>query len=157
MSFKQKKNIPAEEVFLKMQHYCAYQERCEEEVLQKLQEFDVSEESKAQIITLLIDDNFVNNERFAKIYAQSKFRLKKWGRLKIQQALKGKKIAAPLIVKALNEIDEIAYSECLENILATKQAQLSQKTDELFVIKQKAAAYALSKGFESSLIWEILR
>ncbi|MBK8342084.1 MAG: RecX family transcriptional regulator [Bacteroidetes bacterium] len=97
----------------KLRHYCAYQERCHEEVRTKLLSLKIYGEGLEAIINKLIEDDFLNEERFAKAYAGGKFRMKKWGRGKIVQGLKLRKISDYCIKKAMLEIDESDYQKTL--------------------------------------------
>ncbi len=143
------------DVFLKICNFCVYQERSQEEIRQKLATWNISGDEAEEIISELITENFLNEERFAKQYAGGKFRVKKWGRLKIRSELKRKSITDKCIQIALKEIDEEDYFLVLQALLFKKMHAL--KTEQnLFLRKSKAASYALQKGFESHLIREVL-
>ncbi len=142
------------EALEKMAKYCAYQERCQFEVRQKLFGTGFSEEETNNIICDLIEQNFIDEERFAKTFTRGKFRQKKWGRLKIKQHLKQKQISEYCINKGLQEITTKEYHEKLELVISKKSSNLIEENE--FIKKQKVAKYALSRGFESNLIWEIL-
>ncbi|MFN7332181.1 MAG: regulatory protein RecX, partial [Flavobacterium sp.] len=109
-----KSGLSAQEVLAKLEYYCAYQERCHLEVWQKLQEFTLSSQEKDEIIVALIQNNFLNEERFAMVFAQSKFHQKKWGKVRIKNELKGRQIAEILIQKALKAISPEAYETTFE-------------------------------------------
>ncbi len=151
----QKKFLTQNEALLKLQHYCAYQDRCHSEVRTKLIDLGVYGDTLEEVMADLIVDNFLNEERFARSYARGKFRLKKWGRLRIIRELKFRKISAYCLKKALTEIEEDEYLEVLTAILIKKQKQYCVKDND-FTARQKAAKYAMQRGFESYLIWEIL-
>ena len=138
----------------KAEHYCAYQERSQQEVRDKLYAWGLWPDAVEQIIAGLIADNFLNEERFAKTFAQSKFNQKGWGRIKIKQALKLKKVPEVLIKKALQTIDAEAYTEKLEQILQKKATNLSEK--DTYKRRYKLQQYAISRGFENDLIFDIL-
>jgi regulatory protein len=142
-------------IFLKACNYCAYQERAQNEVREKLKEWDVNRDEAEEIISALIEENFVNEERFAKIYAGSKFRVKKWGRLKIERALKLKKISDYCIRKGMQEIDDEEYILVLQALIHKKNHTLRTIVNA-FERNRKVANYAAQKGFENQLIWEIL-
>ncbi|MBE8714856.1 regulatory protein RecX [Sphingobacterium hungaricum] len=139
---------------LKLESYCAYQERAQQEVRSKLYEYGLYPNEVEQIISELIENNFLNEERFAKAYVSGKFKIKKWGKLKIVQGLKFKQVSSPLIKLALKEIDLNEYYETLSAILTKKNNSLVES--DPFKRKNKLAQYALSRGFESNLVWEIL-
>ncbi len=138
----------------KMKSWCAYQERCQQEARNKLYEYGLWPEAVENIISVLISENFINEERFAKLYAGGKFRIKKWGRLKIKSALKQKKITDYCIKKAMAEIDEKEYIKTLEKLIALKGKQLKETSK----IKKnyKLLQYAYGRGYEQDLISEIL-
>ena len=139
----------------KAEAYCAYQERSQYEVRGKLISLGIYHEDLENIILSLIENNFINEERFAKAYAQGKFRIKEWGKLKIKQGLKFKQISPPLIKKALDHINKEEYLLTLEKILSKKIDFNVKKTD--LKTKNKAIQYALSRGFESDLIFFLLK
>ncbi|MBK9492155.1 MAG: RecX family transcriptional regulator [Haliscomenobacter sp.] len=150
------KPFPGKEIALqKLQRYCAFQERCHQEVRQKLYELSVYGDLQEEIVAELISDNFLNEERFARTYARGKFRSRSWGRIRIQQELKQRKVSDYCIRKGMEEIEEEEYLKALQKIIAKKQAELGG--EEEFTARQKTAQYAMRKGFESELIWAILR
>jgi regulatory protein len=134
--------------------WCAYQERCQQEVRDKLYEWGLWPEAVENIIAELITQNFLNEERFAQAYAGGKFRIKKWGRVKIKLELKKRKISDYCIRKAMKEIDEDDYRATLKKILA----EYSKKLKEKHTLKRKyrLVHYAQSRGFEQELIWDAL-
>ncbi len=149
-----KKVYTSQQAFVKAAKFCAYQERTQAEVRAKLNEYGFWGEEAEAVIARLIEDNFINEERFARTYAGSKFRLKKWGRLKIKQALKQKQLSPYCIKAGMEEITDEDYEATLKEILEKKILQI--KTDSPLVIKQKLLNYALSKGYESEWIWSSL-
>lgn len=150
-----KTHLSYEEALQKLQKYCAYQERCQQEVRNKLIEYGVYGDDLESIIADLISDNFLNEERFAKVFAGGKFRIKKWGKKKIIQELKAKKISEYCIKKAIQtEITEADYLLTLSEVL-NKKAKLLSESDK-FKKNQKLAQYAIGRGFETELIWDCL-
>lgn len=139
----------------KAEHYCVYQDRSQQEVRDKLYEWGVYPSVIEQIITRLIGDNFLNEERFAKAYTQGKFNQKHWGRIKIKQGLKLKRVPDKLIGKALQTLDGDAYLQVLEQLLE-KKARLLPERDP-YKRRYKLQQYAMGRGFESDLINEILK
>lgn len=138
----------------KIQDWCAYQERCQQEVRDKLYSYGLRTTDVESIISQLISDNFVNEERFAKAYAGGKFRIKKWGRLKIKAGLRLRKISEYCIKKGLAEIDEADYRKCLEKILENKSKLLTEKNK--IRRRYKLLQFASAKGYEQELIMEVL-
>ncbi|MGR3811670.1 regulatory protein RecX [Jiulongibacter sp. NS-SX5] len=143
-------------ILLKACNYCAYQERTHDEVRQRMADWKVYGDEAEEIIAELITENFLNEERFAKTYAGSKFRVKKWGRNKILQELKRRKLSDYCIKKGMEEIDDEEYFLVLQALLHKKLHNLRTETNE-FIRNKKAADYAMRKGFEAGLIWDILR
>lgn len=134
--------------------YCAYQERTQQEVRDKLYSYGLYPDLVEEILSELISDGFVNEERFAQAFARGKFRSNKWGRVKIELGLRRKGLSEYCIRSGLQEIDEAAYRETLQQLLQKKWQSLYR--EEPYVRKHKTARYALSKGYESELIWQIL-
>ena len=106
---KKPKVYTQKQALIKAESYCAYQERCQQEVRDKLYSWGLHEVQVENVIAELIASNFINEERFAKAYAGGKFRIKKWGRVKISIELKRRKISTYCIKKGLAEIEEEEY------------------------------------------------
>jgi regulatory protein len=133
--------------------WCAYQERSQHELRGKLMEWACPPSLAEEIISRLIGEGFVNEERFAKAYAGGKFRMKQWGRLKIMQGLRGHQITPRNIQSGLEEIPEEAYKEALLK-QADKKWRLS--TGNALQRKGSVMRYLLSKGYEQELIYQAL-
>ena len=149
------KPLTPDQVLDKMAKYCAYQERCVKDVRDKLKTFDIPEEEKSKIIDYLLDNRFVNDERFAKSFVRGKVNQSGWGMNKIRFHLMQKGIDKELIDEALGQTDEEVYRQRLIDILKTKSKTI--KADSDFEKKRKLAAYAMQKGFEGNLVWEVLK
>ena len=147
--------LTSDQVLDKIAKYCAYQERCVKDVREKLKTFDLADEEKAKILDYLLDNRFVNDERFAKSFVRGKVNQSGWGLNKIRFHLMQKGIAKELIDEALSQTDEEVYRQRLIDILKTKAKTVKAVND--FEKKRKLAAYALQKGFESNLVWEVLK
>ena len=133
--------------------YCAYQERTHQEVRSKLYALGLYRDEVEQVLTDLITENFVNEERFAKAFAGGKFRIKHWGRRKIIYALKRKNISTYCIQQGLREISEEEYIAVLKELIERKsKSPLGNK----YLIKQKISSYLIGKGFESELVSTML-
>jgi regulatory protein len=131
---------------IKLRNYCAYQERCHSEVRTKLLELGVRGLDLENYIVHLIQEDFLNEERFAKIYAGSKFRVLKWGKIKITQALKQKNVSAYCIKKGMQEISDDDYEATIKKLIAAKSASIKGNI-QLPSNKQKVLNYLLSKGY----------
>jgi regulatory protein len=147
-----KKYHTRDQALQKLQRYCAYQDRCHAEVRTKLISLGIYGDELEEIIVELINENYLNEERFARSYARGKFRFKCWGRIRITQELKSRRISDYLIRKALEEIEEAEYRQALHDFLERKLELIH--ADNEYEKKQKLAAYAQRRGFESELIWE---
>ncbi len=143
------------EALLKAASYCAYQERSQKEVRNKLFELGLYSDEVEVVIVELIAENFLNEERFAIAFVGGKFRVKKWGRNKILMALKQHDISDYCLKKGMEEIDEEEYRNALLHILKSKGRQLKDK--DAFVKKNKMARHAIAKGYEPELVWELLK
>ncbi len=141
----------------KLMKYCAYQERTHQEAREKLHELGVYGDDAEVLIVQLIEENFLNEERYAKAFAGGKFRVMHWGRQKILYALKQKKISDYCIKKGMAEIEEADYLATLQKLLQKKYTALASQEPNQAVLKQKIALYLTSKGFESELIWRELQ
>ncbi|MCB0519639.1 MAG: RecX family transcriptional regulator [Lewinellaceae bacterium] len=149
-----KKYTSKADALVKLQRYCAYQERCHQEVRSKLLELGVFGDDLENIVAQLIEDNFLNEERYARTFARGKFRMKQWGRNRIIQELKLRGIPDYCIRKAMEEIGKGEYAEALENLLAKKAGMIAGEND--FEINGKLAQYAIHRGFEVETVWEAI-
>lgn len=154
MKNQERKYISREDALKKLQRYCAYQDRCHQEVRNKLLNLGIYGDELEEIIIELIADNFLNEERYACSFARGKFRIKSWGRIRIKQELKRKKVSAYCIKKAMEEIEESDYLEKLKLVLDKKAAQLSEA--DPWKKRTKLAQYAIGRGFESQLVFELV-
>ena len=147
---KKLKSYSKKEVLQDLASYCAYQDRCLQEVFSKLNDYDLHESDKTWVTDQLISEQFIDEIRFARTYCRSKFYYKKWGKKKIVYALKGKGISNKNIEEGLTEIKEVDYLNTLEELLKKKKNSLNDT--EPFALKKKLYAYAVSKGYEPSLV-----
>jgi len=129
----------------KIKHWCALQERAHGDVIKKLRTWSVDEEDAEQILTELISENFVNEERFARAFASGKFKIKKWGWHKIKTILKQKGVSNYSIQLAKEEIDDDEYRQTMIEVLKKKWPQI--KADSTWEAKQKLLRYAAGKGY----------
>lgn len=139
----------------KAKHYCAYQERCHREVKDKLYGFGLNTKEVDQILSTLIEENYLNEERFAIQFAGGHFRSKKWGRVKISHALKQKQVSAYCIKKALKQINEEDYLKTLEKLFEEKLKMLKSEKN-IFIKKRKLQDHLMQKGYETDLIREMM-
>lgn len=149
-----KKVYSPENALVKARAYCVYQERSHQEVRDKLYEWGLWKDQVELTISQLITEGFLNEERFAITYAGGKFRIKKWGKVKIKIALKEKKVSDYCIRKALSAIDDRDYMEVLKGVVAAKSKMVKESDQRKK--NYKIAQYAISRGFEAELVWEVL-
>ena len=140
-------------ILKKVLRYCAYQDRCVQEVRKKLATFDMPDSEKEKILKLLIDEGYLDDERYASTFVRSKIHLKKWGVNKIRMALKLKGVSDEIINNSLSEIDPEIYREELIKVLKAKKINESDP----YKRKAKLAQYAIQKGYEASLVWDVIR
>lgn len=138
----------------KLRHFCGYQERSHSEVREKLYGLGVRKTEHDEIISSLIEDNYLNEERFAIAYAGGKFRIKNWGRIKIKYELRQKQVSEYCIRKALKQIPEEDYMVVLEKQAVQKYKSL--KKEQWMVRKKKTIDFMMGKGFEPDLVSKIL-
>ncbi|MCK5400633.1 MAG: RecX family transcriptional regulator [Flavobacteriaceae bacterium] len=147
-----RKTYTVDEALLKLQNYCAYQERCHQEVRQKLKGMHMIPDAIDKIIVHLLEHNFLNEERFAKTFVSGKFRVKKWGKYRLTLELKKKDISKHNIYLAISQITSTEYIEVF-NDLAEKKA-ISIKESDKWRKKKKLIDYLLYRGWESHLVYE---
>jgi len=150
-----KKPPSKEQALQKLKHYCGYQERCHSEVKEKLYDLGVRKGDKDEIISTLIEENYLNEERFAIQFAGGKFRIKQWGKKKIKYELKQKQVSNYSINKALQSIDKDLYRKTLQK-LATQKLKTLRSESNAFIKKQKLYAYLVQKGFEQDIVAETI-
>jgi regulatory protein len=149
------KTYTPKEIMLKAANYCAYQERCYQELEEKLAEWGLYGTDAGEMMLKLREQNYLNEERYAKAFAGGKFRTKKWGRIKIRLALKQKNISDYCINLGLKEIDGDDYQETLNNLVTEKLESLKETNPH--IVKNKIAQWLMGKGFEADLVWDILK
>ena len=139
----------------RLRNYCALQDKCQWDVIQKMQEWGLLKISQDHILELLIQQKYVDEERYSRSFCRGKLRIKKWGKIKITNELKKKYISEVCITKGLEEINDSEYQEELDKQYHKKNATLKEKNQ--FIKKKKIAVYLISKGYESNLVWDKLR
>lgn len=147
--------LTKEQALQKLRQFCAYQERSHHDVQQKLYALKVPRREHDEIIATLIEEDYLNEQRFAEQFTGGKFRMKGWGKNKIQQKLKQKNVSSYAISSAMKEIDEEAYQNNLRKEAEKKYASL--KNEQHLVRKKKTLNYLLQKGYEYPLISSILQ
>ena len=155
MPAKVQKPLTPDQVLDKMAKYCAYQERCVKDVTEKLKTFDISPKDKEEILNYLLDNRFVDNERFTKAFVRGKINQSGWGLNKIRFHLIQKGIDKNLVDEALSQSDKEVYRQRLVEVLKTKAKTVKAEND--FERNRKLAAYAMQRGFEACLVWEVLK
>jgi len=150
-----KQYFSKEEALQKAKQYCAYQERCHSEVKEKLYSFGMNKKEVDELLSELISENYLNEERFAIQFAGGKFRIKQWGRVKIKYALKQKQVSEYCIKKALSTITETDYKKTLQKLFDQKLKALKAEKN-IFIKKRKLQDHLLQKGFETGLVRDLI-
>jgi regulatory protein len=146
-----KKYLTNQQALQKLKHYCGYQERSHSEVKEKLYSLGIAKNEHDEIISSLIEEDYLNEERFAIAFAGGKFRIKQWGRLKIKYALKQKQVSEYNIKKALNQLDEDIYRQTLQKLYEAKWDSLKGEKNR-FIKLTKTRDYLLQKGYEAEIV-----
>lgn len=144
-----------QEATKKIESYCAYQDRCHKEVVSKLKEMGMIPIAIDTIIGQLIENRFLNEERFAKSFARGKFNIKKWGKNRIVRELQFRDISKFNITSALKEIEPEAYLTALDDLANKRLAQITESNIQKR--RKKLADYLLYRGWESHLVYEKLQ
>tara|TARA_B100001175_G_C19238592_1_gene508894 strand:- start:185 stop:649 length:465 start_codon:yes stop_codon:yes gene_type:complete len=134
----------------KLEKYCSFSERCKSDIIKKLYDWKVNKHQK-DIINHLIENNYINEKRYALLYSMGKFNSRKWGKIKISNHLKKKGIKEKDINESINEIPETKYLQALSNLIIKKSQEI--KDSDIYNKKSKIARYLFQKGYESNLIW----
>ncbi|HET6996826.1 MAG TPA: regulatory protein RecX [Chitinophagaceae bacterium] len=149
-----KKQLTKEQALQKLKHYCGYQERSHSEAREKLFQLGVWKKDHDELIATLIEQGYLNEERFAMAFAGGRFRIKEWGRIKIKYELKQKQVSDYSIRKALKQINEEEYMAVLRRLAEQKHASL--KGEQYLVRKKKTMDYLMQRGFEAELVSQVI-
>ncbi|MFD2248539.1 regulatory protein RecX [Pontibacter ruber] len=155
MEQKKKKNYTPKEALIKAAAYCAYQERTQQEVREKLYGYGLTPDEIEETIVRLSQEKLIDEERYAQAYVRGKYGLKKWGRRKIMQGLKAKGISDYCVKQGLKEIDPEVYEQNLLHLLEKKNQ--TEKEKNPFLRRQKLAYFLMSKGYENDLVQDALK
>lgn len=147
--------LTPEQALQKLKHFCAYSERCHADVKQKLYDLGVRIKHHDEIIAALIEENYLNEERYALAFAAGKHRINQWGRIRISHALRQKQVSAYYISKALKGIEEKNYLDTLKKLVIEKYTAL--KNEQWLVRKKKTMDYLLQKGYEAALVNNVIK
>ncbi|HNR19003.1 MAG TPA: regulatory protein RecX [Bacteroidia bacterium] len=142
------------EILNKARKYCTYQERSQQELRDKLYELGLYKKDVEQVIAAMVEEGYLNEERFAIAYAGGKFRVKQWGKVKIKLALKQKRVSDYCVKKALAQIPDKDYEDALQKVIAAQSKKITEKN----ILKKnyKIAQYVIGKGFEPDLVWDVI-
>lgn len=151
---KKNTNIGIEAALSKVQYICSKQEKCCSDIRKKLIAWNISANDQDNIIDSLIDDKFIDEQRFTNFYVRDKFKINKWGRIKISYHLKQKQIPDRIIAIALNQISECEYTESLSQLLLSKLRNLHE--EDPYQVKSKLFRFAQSRGFESQIALNLI-
>lgn len=145
-----KREMTGHEAFLKLSALCARSEHCQHDMMEKMRQWNVSEEEQAQVMARLVGERYVDDERYARAFVQDKVRYNKWGRRKVEQALWLKRIDKDIASRVLDETDDSEYISVLKPLL--KQKRRSTKADSEYELNTKLIKFALSRGFTMDII-----
>ncbi|MBL4578527.1 MAG: RecX family transcriptional regulator [Flavobacteriales bacterium] len=149
-------NLPDNKLLIaKASRYCAYRDRCHQEVRKKLRDLGATSDQSEDVLAQLINLGFVNEERFAQLYAGGKFRQKQWGRNRIRLELKKRDLTKHCIELGLLEIDEVDYMNTLKGLVAKKRKTVTK--GERAVLDQKIGNFCIQKGYEPELVWHVVK
>ena len=151
-----RKKLTADQALKNAKVYCSYQERNHKETKDRLFSYGLPKSDIEQILSRLIEEDYLNEERFAAAYARGKFRMKQWGRIKIRYELRQKQVSDYCIEKAMKEIDEEEYMKTLEKLMEEKMSELQSETNVL-AKKKKATDFLLQKGYERDIIYALVK
>lgn len=152
----ERKSIGAEKALQKIKHFCSYQERTHQEVKDKLYTYGLYKEDVEMLLSQMIEEGYLNEERYAIAFAGGRFRIKNWGRVKIRYELKQRRISEYCIKKGIASIDEKDYMKMLEKLFEAKKATLRSEKN-IFIKKQKIQSFLMQRGFEPQLISVLLQ
>lgn len=145
-------NAEIQELIKKLEHYCAYQERCHEDVRQKMHQLNVPYRQRDELVVHLIENNYLNEERFAIAFARGKHRIKLWGKQRISNELKLRNISSRIINTAIKELSDQEY---YDNFTCLAEKIWQQTTESnLLLKKKKCTEFLLRKGYETSLVYD---
>ena len=147
---QKKKPITEQEALQKLSALCARAEHSSGEMLEKMRRWQLSEDTRERVLDRLIDEKFVDDERFARLFVREKIRFDRWGRRKIEQALYQKGVASDISRRVLDEVDDEAYIAELKKLIATKRRSVKAESD--YELRQKLTKYALGRGFDYNVI-----
>jgi len=150
-----KSNYDIKNLIEQLKSYCAIQERCSNDIVTKMKSWRITNKNQNKILEILIQEDFINDKRYSKSFCRGKFRIKKWGKIKIVNELKRKNINPTTIISSLNEISDMDYSKELDTQFNKKKQSIT--TLNYYEKKKKIANYLIGKGYESNLVWEKLR
>ena len=150
-----KSNYDIKNLIEQLKSYCAIQERCSNDIVTKMKSWRITNKNQNKILEILIQEDFLNDKRYSKSFCRGKFRIKKWGKIKIVNELKRKNINPTTIISSLNEISDMDYSKELDIQFNKKKQSIT--TLNYYEKKKKIANYLIGKGYESNLVWEKLR
>ncbi len=151
-----RKQLSKEQALQKARHYCGYQERSHQEVKDKLYGFGLHRAQVDELLSQLIEENYLNEERFAIQFAGGKFRMKQWGRVKIRYELKQRQVSEYNIKKALKQLEEEDYQAALEKLALKKWTSVKADHSNRFTRLAKTTDYLLQKGFEPELVRKVV-
>jgi regulatory protein len=149
-----KKRLTKEQVLQKLRFYCRYQQRCQSELKEKLFVLGINKKDHDELLEELLKENCVSDEKFAVAFVSGRFKMKQWGRRKIQKGLKEKRVSEEIAQRALEQINKKEYMAMLNKL--AKERYVSLKHEQYLVRKKKTMDYLMQKGYEVDLIKDVI-
>ena len=149
-----RKRLTNEQALQKLRFYCRYQQRCQSEIKEKLFELGINKKDHDQLIAELIKENCLNDDRFAAAFVSGRFKMKQWGRKKIEKGLREKRISDEIAQKALEQINKTEYATVLNKLAKERYASLKQ--EQYLIRKKKTMDYLIQKGYETHLVRDVI-
>ena len=150
-----KKNYDVINAIERLKKYCVLQDKCKWDASQKMQTWKLNKKTQQNILELLIKEKYIDEERYAKSFCRGKFKIKKWGKLKIISALKRKYISVENINIGIKEINKNEYLETLEDLYQKKKK--STRIINTHIKNKRIAEFLINKGYESNLVWNKIK
>ena len=138
----------------KLRFYCRYQQRCQSDIKEKLFELGINNKEHDQLIAELIKENCLNDDRFAAAFVSGRFKMKQWGRKKIEKGLREKRISDEITQRAMEQIDKKEYIAVLNRLAKERYASLKQ--EQYLIRRKKTMDYLMQKGYETDLVREAI-
>ena len=150
---KKKYNIKI--IIEQLKNYCVAEDKCKWDIIKKMNKLRIFENEQENILEILLEEKYIDEERYSRSFCRGKFKINKWGKLKIHAELRKKNISNEIITKGFKEINDLEYQEQLNNLYNKKKSTINEKNH--FIKNNKIAIYLINKGYENDLVWAKLK